>query len=276
MASYMYNVLLFALLVISLLAVPDVRAGDLLVVAPDVVSLQEQLSAEADRVGCDFIHGYDWRAWVDKWRNRGCSDEMFVSAFSRVAERTMDAEYWTADENKCMQALSSIGEFNVAASNLATVVRVVKNGKSHRVRRSATSVYYNTTKGSDIFLDFSEDVLLSTNLQSEVEAVVISGLWHDARAKQKERGKWGDRVSKLMRNYVERDVRGLDGADQILKWTDPGYASSPLRRSIRKRILAPGFKEVIERHKGGIGAGERVQKKYRREVEIEAGEEKAE
>lgn len=245
------------------------------VLSAEEVSLQEQLSADADRIGCDFIHGHDWRAWVEKWRNRGCSDEMFVSAFSKVVEQTMGAEYWTADEDKCMQALSSIGEFSVAASNLAVVVQVVKNGKSHRVRRSATATYYNETKGSDAFLDFAEDVLLSTNLQSEVESVVISGLWHDAREKQKKSGLWGSRVSKLMRNYVERDVRGLDGADQILRWTDPNYASSPLRRSIRRRILAPGFKDVIDRHKGGIGAGERVQMKYRLEEEAEEGKDRA-
>lgn len=231
--------------------------------------LQKQLDVDADRIGCDFIHGDDWREWVKEWRGRGCSDEMFVVAYSKVAERTMGAEYWTANEYKCLQALSSIMEFNVPSSNLTTVVSIVTNGKSHRVRRSAASTYYDKTKGSDTFIDFAEEVLLSTNLQSEVEAEVISGLWHDARERQRERGLWGKRVSKLMRDYVERDVRGLDGADQILKWTDPSYASSSLRRSIRKRILAPEFKEVIDRHKGGIGVGDRVQAKYRREEEAE-------
>lgn len=263
------NFSLVVMLIVTLLI-----GGGLSVLA-DEVSLQAQLDADADRIGCDFIHGHDWRAWVKKWRDRGCSDEMFALAFSKVAERTMGGEYWTADEDKCLHALSAIGEFDVAVSNLATVVRVLKNGRSHRVRRSATSTYYGETKGSDAFLNFAENVLLSTNLQSEVEAVVISGLWHDAREKQNERGLWGRRVSKLMRAYVEGDVRGLDGADQILKWTDPSYMSSPLRRSIRKRILAPGFKDVIDRHKGGIGVGERVQMKYRREEEEEKDKERA-
>lgn len=233
--------------------------------------LQKQLDVDADRIGCDFIHGDDWREWVKEWRGRGCSDEMFVSAFSRVAERTMGAEYWTANEYKCLKALSSIGEFKIPVSNLTTVVRIVKKGKSHRVRRSAASTYYDETKGSDIFLDFAEDILLSTNLQPEVEAVVMSGLWHDARERQRVRGNWESRVSKLMRNYVEMNVRGLDGADQILMWIDPDYANSSLRKSIRKRILAPEFKDVIDRYKGGIGVGDRVQEKYRREEEAEGG-----
>lgn len=232
---------------------------------------QAELDRLAETEGLRFMHGYDWISWVDYCKGRGATDDMFVAAFSKVAERTMGAEYWTDDEYKCMKAISSIREFNVAASNLTTVVQLVKNAKSPRVRSAAASTYYKHTKGTDDYLDFAEDILLSTNLQSEVEAMVISGLWHDSRAKQSERGVWGKRVSKLMRDYVGRDVRDLDGADQILKWTDPSYESSPLRRSIRNRILAPEFKDVIDRHKGGIGAGERVQSKYRREEEEERG-----
>lgn len=258
------NMRMFVSLTVALLA-----GVALAVFAQGGVSLQAELDVSADKEGCGFIHADDWRSWVNHWKARGCTDEMFVSAFSKVCARTLDAEYLTAKEYKCLKAMSGIGEFKASVSNLTTVIQVVKNAKSPRLRSAAVHTFYGQTKGTDAFLDFAEDVLLSTNLQTEVEAFVMSGLWHDARENQHKKGSWPARAANLMRRYVERDVRGLDGADQILKWTDPAYADSPLRRDIRKRILAPEFKEVIDRYRGRADAGLLIQQQYRREEEEE-------
>ena len=110
---------------------------------------QEELDRLAETEGLRFMHGFDWRSWVNRCKERGATDDMFVAAFSKVAERTMGAEYWTDDECKCMNAVASIREFSVAASNLTTVVQLVKNAKSSRVRSAAVSTYYKHTKGTD-------------------------------------------------------------------------------------------------------------------------------
>ena len=73
-----------------------------------------------------FIHGSDWTSWVDYCKGRGATDDMFVAAFSKVARRTMGAEEETDDAYKCMKAMNVINEFNVAVSNLTTVVQVAR------------------------------------------------------------------------------------------------------------------------------------------------------
>ena len=73
-----------------------------------------------------FIHGSDWTSWVDYCKGRGATDDMFVAAFSKVARRTMGAEEETGDAYKCMKAMNVINEFNVAVSNLTTVVQVAR------------------------------------------------------------------------------------------------------------------------------------------------------
>ena len=73
-----------------------------------------------------FIHGSDWTSWVDYCKGRGATDDMFVPAFSKVARRTMGAEEETDDAYKCMKAMNVINEFNVAVSNLTTVVQVAR------------------------------------------------------------------------------------------------------------------------------------------------------
>lgn len=239
------------------------------VAEPSKKLTQTELDRIVETEGMRFIHGYDWRSWVDNCKRRGATDDMFVAAFSKIAQRTMNAEDGSDDAYKCKKSISLINEFNTAASNLATVVQVVKQAKSSRVRSTAVSTYYKHTKGTEEYLGFAEDILLSESLQPEVEAWVMTGLWHDARGNQHKKGNWGKRVTTLMRQYVSQDVRGLDSADEILKWTDASYANSPLRRDIRRRILSPGYREAIDRYRGRSGEGQRIQMKYRREEEEE-------
>ena len=226
---------------------------------------QRELDLLVENEALRIIHGQDWISWVNYCKSRGATDDMFVEAFSKIAQRKMGAEQGSDEVYKCMKAVSAINEFSVAASNLTTVVQVAKNAKSPRVRSVAVKTYYKLTKGTNAYLDFAEGILLSGNLQPEVELWVMTGLWHDARDNQNKNGAWGRRVATLMRHYVAQDVRGLDSADQILKWTDATYATSQLRRNIRKRILAPEFRDVINKFRGRSDEGQRIQMLYSRE-----------
>ena len=87
---------------------------------------QTELDQLAESEGLRFIHGWDWTSWVDYCKGRGATDDMFVAAFSKVARRTMGAEEETDDAYKCMKAMNVINEFNVAVSNLTTVVQVAR------------------------------------------------------------------------------------------------------------------------------------------------------
>lgn len=231
---------------------------------------KQELDRLVETEALRLIHGHDWISWVDNCRKRGVADDMLVAAFSNAAQRKMDAEEGSDEAYKCMKALSAINEFSVAATNLTAVARIAGSARSPRIRSTAVKTYYRQTKGTDDFLDFAEGILLSTNLQPEVELWVMTGLWHDAQDRENQRGAWGNRVAMLMRKYVAKDVRGLDSADQILKWTDATYAVSPLRRSIRRRILAPEFRDVINNYKGRSDEGRRIQMEYCREEEEEA------
>ena len=226
---------------------------------------QAELEAIAEREAFRFIHGEDWLSWVAYCRGRGATDEMLVAAFSEISRRTSGAADGTAEAERCRRAVSLIPTFGPTRPQLAGIAFVAENAASDAARREAVWAYYSCTGGGEAFLDFAERILSATNLMEGAESQVMSCLYTEASAKRHEKGSWKFRVSSLVRTYLKKDVRCLDDADQILKWCDATYLTSPLRAVIRSRILAPEYQAILRRRKGLYWS--EILNRYRREDE---------
>lgn len=230
---------------------------------------QDEFDAIVEKEGFKFIHGDDWLAWIRHFRSRGVSDDMFITAFSKIARRTVDAADGTADAEKCMLSMASIPSFEPTLMQLTNVAFIAENAASDKARREAVWTYYGSTKGSEAFLDFAEKALSATNLQIRAEGELMSCLYNDAQAKRGKQGGWHLKMSRLMHRYVEKDVCGLIDADQILQWCEPEYLKTPLHRELRRRMLKPEYQSFIEKERGSFAA--EILKRYREEEARKAG-----
>lgn len=228
---------------------------------------QGEFVAIMEKEAFRFVHSEDWLSWIRYIKNKGVSEEMIINAYSEIAKRNIHAPDGTDDAEKCRKSINAIHSLAPTMLQLSNVVYVAEHAASVSARREAIWAYYTRTKGTELFLDFADRALTSTNLLQGAESKLMSCLCEDAEAKRAGNSSWHRKISRMMRRYVANDASEILCADQILMIVDADYVYSPLHRNVRTRILKPEYKNFIEKKRGGFAV--EVIKRYQQEEQKE-------